>query len=55
MSECTQDRADMLGHASAVAAYIARKTTLTEKQAYEILMGCVNSMEEYCKPKEVER
>ena len=55
MSECTQDRADMLGHASAIAVYIARKTVLTEKQAYEILMGCVNSMEEYCQPKEVER
>ena len=55
MSECVQDRLDMLEHASAVADYIARKTTLTSKQAYEILMGCINSMEEYCQPKEVER
>ena len=54
MSECTQERADMLGHASAIAVYIAMETTLTAKQAYEILMGCVNSMLEYCKPKEVE-
>ena len=55
MSECYQDRSDMLEHASAVAEYIARKTVLTEKQAYEILMGCINSIEEYCQPKEVER
>jgi len=45
----------MLGHASAISVYIAMETTLTAKQAYEILMGCVNSMLEYCKPKEVER
>lgn len=55
MSECTQERADMLGHASAIAVYIAMETTLTAKQAYEILMDCVNSMVEDCQPKEVER
>lgn len=55
MSECVQDRLEMLEHASAIADYIACKTTLTAKQAYEILMGCINSMEEYCQPKEVER
>lgn len=54
MSECVQDRLDMLEHAGAIANYIACKTTLTSKQAYEILMGCINSMEEYCQPKEVD-
>ena len=55
MSECVQDRLEMLEHASAIADYIACKTTLTAKQAYAILMGCVNSMEEYCQPIEAER
>ena len=55
MSECVQDRLEMLEHASAIADYIACKTILTAKQAYEILVGCVNSMEECWQPKEVER
>ncbi len=52
MSECAQDRFDMLEHADEVAKYIALRTTLTAKQAYNILMDHVNFMEENYAPEE---
>lgn len=52
MSECTQDRADMLEHADEVAKYIALHSTLTAEQAYNILMDHVNFMVENYEPEE---
>lgn len=54
MSECAQDRLDMLEHADEVAGYIAKRTTLTAKQAYNILMDYVNWMEKNYDPEKDE-
>lgn len=51
MGELVCDRLEMLEHVDAVAEYVAKYTTLTAKQAYIALVGCVNDLLDENKPK----
>lgn len=50
--ELANDRFEMLKHADEISRYLATKTTLTAKQAYEYLMDFINHLEDEHKPKE---
>lgn len=53
--ELANDRFEMLKHADEISRYLATKTTLTAKQAYEYLMDFINHLEDEHKPKEEEQ